>query len=210
MSNKEGRTPKELFYREHKRASEKAIAELNGIANNFIVVGTLLLTLGITGALTIRTNNIKGDTLIFKEDIWYVIFIVSVGLGLSLCATSMLLFTSVMLPSTWREKGGGGFVNSRLTRMTFGYISIFSSVIVMGVISTISGAMLVYNFLPIWVFCLIGVLCGIPTILYYLLFYYSLYISLLRIRIFFQKNAAKILSKLGIEIDYIWDPFYLD
>lgn len=205
MKNKEGWTPKELFYTEHKRASEKAIAELNGIANNFMLVATLVFTVGVTGVLTIRTNNIKGETLIFKEDIWYMIFIISVACGLSLCATSVHLFTSVMLPSTWSERGG--YVNSRLTRMTFGYIVLYSSILVLSIIPMFSCVILVFNFLPVWVFCVILVLCGIPAVSCYVLFYHSICSSLRQIVVFCQKSAAPILSKMGIH--YSWDPFYL-
>ncbi|XP_061337472.1 uncharacterized protein LOC133284472 [Gastrolobium bilobum] len=71
MENKVGWTPKELFYREHRELTAKAISELNGIASNFLVVGTLIMTLGITGGLTIRTNNIDPKTPIFVLKICY-------------------------------------------------------------------------------------------------------------------------------------------
>lgn len=150
MENIKGLTPKELFYREHEELSEKAITELNGSANNYIVVATLLVTLGITAALTIRTNKISKKTPILEQEIWYMMFVLSVGFGVCFCVISMLLFTSIIRPSTWRPKGD--YVSSHLTRLTFGFLFLYSSVGIMGIYSVISGGILVYSFLPSWVF----------------------------------------------------------
>lgn len=206
MKNNDGMTPKELFYEKHKRSSEKAVEEVNGISNTFIVVATLIITLGITGALTIRTNPIGPKSILFCDDIWYMIFILSIGVGVSFCASSVLLFTSVILPSTWRLIGG--YVYSRIIRMTIGYLFLYASALVMGLFSTMSGVILVYDFLPGWVFYSIFPLCVIPAFSFVCFSYYSLYTAARLLRVFFQECAAKILSIMGI--DYNWHLFYLE
>ncbi|MED6173889.1 hypothetical protein PIB30_063918 [Stylosanthes scabra] len=70
MENKDGKTPEKLFYKEHTQQSGKAIDDLNQVANTLLVVGTLIVTLGITGALTIRTNTIQGRLPMFDEKTW--------------------------------------------------------------------------------------------------------------------------------------------
>lgn len=206
MKNHDGMTPIELFYEKHKRSSEKAVEEVNGISNTFIVVATLIITLGITGALTIRTNPVGPKSILFCDDIWYMIFILSIGVGVSFCASSVLLFTSVILPSTWRLTGG--YVYSRITRMTIGYLFLYASALVMGLFSTMSGVVLVYDFLPGWVFYSIFPLCVMPAFAFVCFSYYSLYIAARLLRVFFQECAAMVLSIMGI--DYNWPLFYLE
>ena len=100
------------------------------MTNNFIVVGTLIVTLGKTRALTIRTNNIQGQTPIFQQKIWYIVFLLSVAFGVSLSAVSMPLFTSVILPAIWKQKHG--YVSYQLIRTTCGLLLLYASVGIMG------------------------------------------------------------------------------
>ncbi|MED6161837.1 hypothetical protein PIB30_064495 [Stylosanthes scabra] len=60
MENRDRRTAEELFYKEHRELSEKVIKDMNETTNTFVLAGTLIVTFGITAALTIRTNNIQG------------------------------------------------------------------------------------------------------------------------------------------------------
>ncbi|XP_027367768.1 uncharacterized protein LOC113873709 [Abrus precatorius] len=200
--NRDGWRPREVFYREHKELSEKAVCELNGIANNFLVVGTLVVTLGISAALTIRTNNISGETPVFDQNRWYIIFIVSVAFGISFCAVSMLLFTSVILPSKWMPDQC--FVSFRLTRIVGGCLLLYASVGILGTISVMSGTVLVYNFFPKWIFCAIASLSAIPVILSFVIYHYSLYLAKHLILAFCEEAAMRTLSRVGIK----WTPFY--
>ena len=203
MKNREGCTPQELFFKEHKELSEKAISELYGMANNFIVVGTLIVTLGITGALTICTNNIQAQTPIFQQKIWFIIFLLSVAFGVSSTALSMLLFTSVILPAAWKQKHG--YVSSQLVRTTCGFLLLYASVGIMGTFSVISGAVLVYTSLPKWIFYVIAALCGIPVLLSFVIYSHSLHLSLLFIQAFYEEAAVRMLSRMGIKCP----PFYV-
>lgn len=202
MKNNKGETPMNLFYREHKRSSEKAIEEVNGIANTFIVVATLLITLGISGALTIRTNNISSKSLLFcDQNIWYMIFLLSIGIGVSFCASSLLQFTSVILPSTWRSKGD--YVYSRIIRMSIGYLFLYASASFMGLFSTMSGAILVFNFLPAWVFVFIIPLIIIPVIFFVSFSYKALYVSIRLVKEFCQERVDIILSTEHRPLNYL-------
>ena len=198
MENAKGCTPQELFYKEHKDLSENAISEMNELASNLLVVGTLIVTLGITGALSIRTNTIQGQTPIFQEKTWYIIFFLSVAFGVSFTALSMLLFTSVILPSTWKRKHG--FVHSRLVRMMCGSYLLATAVGLMGTISVISGAVLVYTFFPKWTFCVVVALGGVPFVLYFVIFCYPMYYSLHVILAFSEEAGVKVLSRMGIKL----------
>jgi len=137
-------TPKKVFYMEHKKLYEKAIIELNGIANNFLVVAALVVSLGMSALLTIKTNDTSRKHLIFEEKIWYMIFLPSVGGGVSLCIVSMHCFTSVIFPSGWSPDIT--YANSKLARITFGYLFIYASIGILGIFCTISGVM------PNWIF----------------------------------------------------------
>ena len=204
MENAEGSTPEELFYKKHMDLSEKAVSELNKMANNLLVVGVLIVTLGITGALTIRTNPDQGNpdqgqtlTPIFREKTWYIIFLLSVAFGVSFTAVSMLLFTSVLLPSIWKRNRG--FVNSQLTRMICGCLLLYVAVGLKGTISVTSGAVLVYTFFPKWIFCVIAALGGIPLILSFVIYDNSLQLSWDIILAFFDETGVRMLSGMGIQ-----------
>ncbi|XP_061337468.1 uncharacterized protein LOC133284469 [Gastrolobium bilobum] len=202
MENTDGWTPKELFYSEHRKLSEKASSELIDIVSNLLVVGTLIMTLGMTGALTIRNIDAK-KTPFLEPKIWYSIFILSVGFGVSSCALSMLLFTSVMIPSI--IKTNVGFFFSRLIRSMMGCLLLYASLAIMGSASIISGAVLVYGFLPNWTFHVIAAFIGIPAILSCHIFYHSLQYAKHVMLAFCEEAAMGILSRMRIK----WVPFYL-
>lgn len=206
MENEKLMTPKKVFYMEHKELSEKAITELKGIASNFLVVAALLVSIGMSALLTIKTNNTSGKHLIFEENIWYIIFLLSVGVGVSLCVVSMHCFTSVILPSSWSPNIT--CVNSSLARITFGYLFIYASIGILGIFSTISGVILVYTFLPNWIFYVIVACCGISTAMFYVFLYCSLLLTVRLTLALCQKYGVMMLTKLGFEIS--WEPFFLD
>ncbi|KAL9321075.1 hypothetical protein ACSQ67_012914 [Phaseolus vulgaris] len=51
MRNKEGLTPKELFYRRHEELHKESISGLQDVANTLLVVATIVITLGITAVI---------------------------------------------------------------------------------------------------------------------------------------------------------------
>jgi len=193
MENKNGMTPTEIFYKEHKESSEKAVTEVNGTANTFLVVAALFITLSITAALSIRNNKISENTHFLHYKKWFKLFILSLGYGVSFCATSMLLLNSIILPSTWTQKRG--YLNSRLSRMTLGYLSLYSSFLVLVIITIFSGAILVYSFFPNWVFYVIDLLYAIPITLIFFISIYPLYFCLVLKLAFYTRRVTMIMSK---------------
>ena len=163
MRNKDGWTPRELFYREHKELLEEAVSTLKGMANNFLVVATLVVTLGITGALTIPIKDIDSPhTLVFRKKTWYALFLLSIAIGTFICATSMTFYGSVILPSSWEPKDE--YVSLRQRKLIFGNMTLFASLGIMFTATT-SGSILIFDFLPNWVFYLIAGLGFIPLVL---------------------------------------------
>ena len=171
MRNAEGWTPKELFYREHRELTENAISELNGMANNFIVVGTLILTLGISAAFTIRTNSIEGKTPLFRQKTLYIIFLISIVLGVGFSALSMIFYTSAILRSTWKQKDSP--LTSRLLRIACADLLLSLSMGIMITFSCVSGALLIYYFFPKWIFCVVAALTLVPVSFLYFAFAYA-------------------------------------
>ncbi|KAL9321080.1 hypothetical protein ACSQ67_012919 [Phaseolus vulgaris] len=65
MKNKDGLTPKELFYWSHKELHRVSASEMKAMANTLIVVATLIITLGISIALTIPIKDVDSTTTPF-------------------------------------------------------------------------------------------------------------------------------------------------
>ncbi|XP_068498016.1 uncharacterized protein [Phaseolus vulgaris] len=160
MKNNEGLTPKELFYKRHEKLHKESISELQATANTLLVVATLVITLGITGGMTVPVEDIDGTrTPFFSRKIWYTFFFLSLANGTCFCVSSMMFYGSVILPSSW-EKPKEESVRLRQTKLVFGNVALFSSLGLMFV-ALVSGCVLVFEFLSSWilyVICALGLL----------------------------------------------------
>ncbi|XP_027932358.1 uncharacterized protein LOC114188058 isoform X2 [Vigna unguiculata] len=67
MRNKVGLTPKELFYETHESLHKESISGLQATANTLLVVATLIISLGITGGMTIPIENIHSRNTPFFQ-----------------------------------------------------------------------------------------------------------------------------------------------
>ncbi|KAL9321077.1 hypothetical protein ACSQ67_012916 [Phaseolus vulgaris] len=67
MKNNKGLTPKELFYKRHEKLHKESISELQATTNTFLVVATLVITLGITGGMTVPVEDIDGTRTPFFQ-----------------------------------------------------------------------------------------------------------------------------------------------
>ncbi|MED6198217.1 hypothetical protein PIB30_064046 [Stylosanthes scabra] len=197
MQNKGKMTPKELFHDQHWELTDKAVSELNEMANNFLVVATLVVTLGISAALTIRTNNIQGQTPILKEKIWYIIFLLSVAFGVAAAALSIVFHTSAILRSTWKQ--GGDPVTSRLIRIISGDFMLSISMAVMITISCMTGVVLIYNFFPKWAFSVIAVFCVSPVALLFVAYVYVWPLKLVLLLALIERVTGGMFSRIGIK-----------
>ena len=72
----------------------------------------------------------------------------------------------------------------------------------MGAISTRSGAVLIYYFFPKWVFYVIAALGGIPVVLSYLIYGFSLPFSLYLFLTICDQAGERIFSRKGIKWDF--------
>ncbi|MED6179827.1 hypothetical protein PIB30_004471 [Stylosanthes scabra] len=197
MQNKEKMTPKDLFHKEHRELTDKALSELNEMANNFLVVATLVVTLGISAALTIRTNNIQGQTPLLGEKIWYIIFILSVAVGVAAGALSIVFHTSAILRSTWKQRGDP--VTSRLIRIVSGDFMLCISMGVMITISCMTGVVLIYNNFPKWAFSVIAVFCVSPVALVFVAYVYVWHLKLVLLLALLERVTGGMFSRIGIK-----------
>ena len=157
MRNKDGLTPKELFYQTHKELHKESLSELQGKANTLLVVATLVISLGITGGMTVPIENIDGTkTPFFGRKIWYTFFFLSIAFGSCLCVSSMFFYASVILPASW-AKPKEECVRMQQTKLVFGNVTLFGSLAIMFT-AVISGSVLVFEFLSSWILYFI---CGL-------------------------------------------------
>ncbi|CAJ1961999.1 unnamed protein product [Sphenostylis stenocarpa] len=150
MRNIYGKTPGEVFYESHEELHKESISGLLAVTNTLLVVATLIVSLGITGAMTIPIENIDGtNTPFFTRKIWYTFFFLSVAFGTCFCVSSMFFYASVILPSSW-AKPKEESVRLRQTKLVFGNVALFCS---LGLMFTalISASVLIFEFLSSWI-----------------------------------------------------------
>ncbi|XP_027932982.1 uncharacterized protein LOC114188611 [Vigna unguiculata] len=105
MRNNEGCTPEEVFYLCNEELHKKSVSGVKSSANTLLLVVTLIITLGITATITIPVHDIDSTiTPIFSKKTWYALFLVSVSVGTYLCGSSLMFYSSIILPSGGRDK----------------------------------------------------------------------------------------------------------
>ncbi|MED6107529.1 hypothetical protein PIB30_014822, partial [Stylosanthes scabra] len=156
MENKEREIAEKLFYTEHRELSEKVIQDMSETTNTSLVVGTLIVTLGITTALTIRTNTIQGRTPMFDENTWYIIFLLSVGAGVCLTFISIYQYISLMHIQSLKERVD--YVNSRERTVMIANLFLMTA---LGTYcsAAMSANILIFAFFPRWTFFVIAGYC---------------------------------------------------
>ncbi|XP_057723587.1 uncharacterized protein LOC130939502 [Arachis stenosperma] len=176
MKNVKGRTPEEIFYKKHKELHERAMSEQNETANNFMIMGTLVTTLAVTAALTIRTNTVQGPTPVFKETTWYILFLLSVVVVTTVLVLSMLFFTSVI--HSPRKQKMFDQVNARHRKIAIGCLLLFLSIITI-TFTALCSAVLIFSFFPKWIFIFIIALSSVPLVFCGKIYGFATSISLL-------------------------------
>lgn len=154
MKNERGFTPKEVFYQLHNELHKESVSAVKDAANTLIVVATLVITLGITGALSIPIKDVDSTlTPIFRKKTWYTLYFLAIEVGNYLCAASMMFYGSVIIPSSWEPKYEGVLLRQR--KLMFGNMALSAS---LGLMFTaiVSGAILIYDFLSDWLFYFIA------------------------------------------------------
>ncbi|KAL1348527.1 hypothetical protein HN51_024496 [Arachis hypogaea] len=176
MKNVKGRTPEEIFYKKHKELHERAMSEQNKTANNFMIIGTLVTTLAVTAALTIRTNTVQGPTPVFKEITWYILFLLSVVVVTTVLVLSMLFFTSVI--HSPRKQKMFDQVNARHRKIAIRCLLLFLFIITI-TFTALCSAVLIFSFFPKWIFIFIIALSSVPLVFCGKIYGFATSISLL-------------------------------
>lgn len=85
MRNRDGKTPKEIFYASHETLSDKVKKETKEIAKSGMVVATLIATVAFAAALTVPGDKTNG---------WYIVFILANAVALFTSSASIISFLS--------------------------------------------------------------------------------------------------------------------
>jgi len=150
MRREDGLTPKELFYETHKELHKESISGLQAVANTLLVVATLVISLGITAAMTIPIEDIDSThTPFFRKKIWYTFFFLSIAFGTCFCVSSMFFYASVILPVSWAEPKEES-VRLKQTKLVFGNVTLFGSLALMFT-AVVCGSVLIFEFLSSWI-----------------------------------------------------------
>ena len=186
MRNKEGLTPKQLFYQGHEVLHKESISKLQATANTLLVVTTLVITLGISGGMTVPVEDIDSTrTPFFAKKIWYTLFFLSLAFGTCCCVSSMLFYSSVILPQSWaipKEES----VQLQQTKLVCGNVSLFGSIALMFT-ALVSGCVLTFEFLSSWILYFIYAL-GLVALVVHLTLDYNRWIDNLQLMLAYLED----------------------
>ena len=91
-TNKDGRTPRELFTETHKELVDKREKWMNETATSYTVVGTLIITIMFATAITVPGDTDSNPGLpMFLNNKVYTLFIICDALSLLSSSTSVLM-----------------------------------------------------------------------------------------------------------------------
>lgn len=95
--NKNGETPYQVFTREHKVLLEKAEKSMKETASSYTVVGALIITIMFAAAFTTPGgyNQSTGHPM-FKDEVSFVIYIISDAISLFAASASVLMFLGIL------------------------------------------------------------------------------------------------------------------
>nr|GMD94806.1 ankyrin repeat-containing protein At3g12360-like isoform X1 [Ipomoea batatas] len=102
MRNKDGKTPKQLFLKEHMKLKMNAEKSIRGTADSCMIVATLIATVAFSAAFTAPGGN-DGQTgiPIFIKRASFTVFTISDAVAMIFSMVSILTFLSILI---WRNK----------------------------------------------------------------------------------------------------------
>ncbi|MED6179825.1 hypothetical protein PIB30_004469 [Stylosanthes scabra] len=201
MRNGKREMPRELFHREHQALYENAISELNGIASNFLIVATLMTTLGITAGLSVPAS-IKIEEGSSRKRMWYHTFLLSITIGIFLSNVAIGSFIAAILRSISKQKSG--YIRSRLIRIKIGHVLLCIAFGIMTAFSCVSAAVLFYGSSPKWMMYFVAAVYGLPLFFPYFGLNFSLPFFVHLVFAYCELPALRLLSVFGIK----WAPVY--
>ncbi|GLT88365.1 hypothetical protein SLE2022_063950 [Rubroshorea leprosula] len=91
--NRNGETAYQVFVREHKALLKEAEDWMKGLANSYIIVGTLIITIMFAAAFTLPGGNDQNKGFpIFKNKAAFLVYIISDTISLFAAAASVIIF----------------------------------------------------------------------------------------------------------------------
>lgn len=96
LKDKNGRTPREIFTKEHKTLAEAGEKWMKDTSNSCMIVSTLIATFVFAAAFTVPGGNDEAGLPIFLWTQSFLVFVVSDALALFSSITSLLIFFSIL------------------------------------------------------------------------------------------------------------------
>ncbi|KAL8551811.1 hypothetical protein ACS0TY_000750 [Phlomoides rotata] len=126
--NNDGKTPKMVFSKEHKKLKEDGEKWMKDTANSYIIVAALIITVVFAAAITVPGGNDSnsGYPMLYKKEAFIVFAVSDVG-SLFTSITSLLMFLSIMT-SRYAEED---FMYALPKRLCFGLLTLFISIILL-------------------------------------------------------------------------------
>ncbi|KAJ0669181.1 putative ankyrin repeat-containing domain, PGG domain, ankyrin repeat-containing domain superfamily [Helianthus annuus] len=161
--NKAGKTPHELFTKNHKQLASRGERWMNQTATQCIVVATLIATMvfGVAFAIPGGYDQNSGFPTFMGKEI-YIAFVISDAISLIFSATSILVFLSV-LTSRYDEQD---FLISLPQKLMIALATLFLSILTMLVAFSLSFFVLYHSKL-IWVPIVISIVAVVPIAIFY-------------------------------------------
>ncbi|PWA63697.1 ankyrin repeat-containing domain, PGG domain protein [Artemisia annua] len=175
QKNDDGRTPYELFTKEHKELVKLGERWMKETANQCMVVAALIATIVFAAAFTVPGGyGQHNGKPIFQSKATFIVFVVADAISLFSSTTSILIFLS-MLTSRYAERD---FLVSLPKKLMAGLATLFLSITTMTVAFSLSFFVL-YHKDVIWKPSLIAAFAVIPVLLYIRL-QYALFFDVIR------------------------------
>ncbi|GKV49465.1 hypothetical protein SLEP1_g56215 [Rubroshorea leprosula] len=95
-SNGEPETPYEVFSNSHRNLVEEGGKWMRDMANSFIIIGTLVVTITFAAAFTIPGGNAQDGSPNFLRKRLFMIFIISDAISFFTASTSVLMFLGIL------------------------------------------------------------------------------------------------------------------
>jgi K+-sensing histidine kinase KdpD len=97
VKNKDGKTPREVFKKEHKALRDEAKDWIKDRSNAGMLVAALIATITFAAAITVPGGNNQDKGIpIFLHDIKFTVFILSDTMAFLSSMTSLLIFSEIM------------------------------------------------------------------------------------------------------------------
>ncbi|XP_031262162.1 ankyrin repeat-containing protein At5g02620-like [Pistacia vera] len=91
-----GKTPREVFTKEHEKLVEKGEKWMKDTASSCSIVAALIITVVFAAAFTVPGGNKENGTPIFLQSIAFIVFAVSDALALFSSISSVLMFLAIL------------------------------------------------------------------------------------------------------------------